>query len=128
MKTAFRSIASVLLGFLLWFGLYIVLLWLFIFAVVSFPTVANIVDWLVTHLHAEHLYSVLLMGVPAIVPAILVRRIMKGAPEKTQKWTVIVIISVIAIAILLQKGLSLLDKIEGIFSSGLILWVVAKER
>lgn len=129
MKTGLRAAASVVLGLLLWFVLFFAFAFICAIALANFPTVANIVDWLVRIIHADHLYNVLIVGIPAIVPAIIVKPIMKGASEKAQEWTLITLIAIIAIVIMAptEEGLSLLEKLEGIIGVGLAFWVFGKE-
>lgn len=129
MKTGLRSTASIVLGLLLWIILYLAFCVICLLVLTSVPAVVNFVMAAIKFLHVDHWYAILLMGIPAIVPAIIVKQIMKGTSEKAQKWTLITLIATTAIAIMVlnAEAFSLLGKLEGIFGVGLVFWTLGKE-
>ena len=103
------------LGFVLWFVLYVAFLLVCVFVIAKVPTLANIVDWLVSKLHAQHWYALLLLGVPAIVPGIIMALIMKPMTDKHKKWTMYILLGIIAIEILTIQNFTFWGKLGGIW-------------
>ena len=123
LKKILRSAASVVLGFVLWFILYIALVLLCALVIYKVPKLASIVDWFVSILHAQHWYAILILGIPAIIPGIIMELIMKSATNTNRKWTTYILLGVIAIAILTINGYTFFGKVEGILGAylGLVL-------
>lgn len=115
MKKVLRSTVSIVLGFVLWFVLYVAFLLVCVFVIAKVPTLANIVDWLVSKLHAQHWYALLLLGVPAIVPGIIMALIMKPMTDKHKKWTMYILLGIIAIEILTIQNFTFWGKLGGIW-------------
>ena len=114
MKKILRSVASVILGFVLWLILYFALLLLCAFVIYKVPTLANVVDWLVNKLHAQHWYAVLLMGIPAIIPGIIMQLIMKPTTDKNKNLTKYILLGIIAVSILTIRIFTFWGKLEGV--------------
>jgi len=123
-KQVLRSIASVALGLLLWYILLFALAIIFVLIEAYIPFLANFFSWVINVLDAPQWYAVLLMGIPAIVPGIIIRLIMKGTSDKTKKWMLIVLIALIAAVLMFLTKMSVLEKIEGTASAGITFWAI----
>ena len=124
MKQVLLSIASVALGLLLWFILLIALAIIWGLIIAYIPFLADVVSWIINALHAPQWYSLLLMGIPAIVPGIIIRLIMKDTSVKTKRWMLAVLIALIAVIIIFLTTLTFLQKLEGIFSAGAVFCAI----
>ena len=129
LMSLFRSAASLILCLFLWFVLYIAFVFACASLLVLIPSLVNIVDFLAGVLHLKHLYMVLLMGIPAIIPALIYRHIMKSTSDRVQKWTLILLIAVTSALILFSSSevFNLIDKIEGIFGVVSTYYAFGKE-
>ena len=127
MKTVFRSFLSVVLGFVLWCFLLFVLGFLCMAIVYYLPSLAKLFVGLLDILHAPQWYAILMTGLPAILPALLLLRIMKSESEKARMAAMISLIVVISLFVLfIMSELSILQRAEGIFGAFLACWVLLK--
>ena len=128
-KSFLRSFSSVVLSGVIWYILYIAFLLAVAFLFSILPAIPNVLDFLSGFLHFEHLYMVVGMGVPAIVPAFIVRHIMKEASSSAQKWTLISSVVLIGMIVFFfpDESFNLIDKIEGIFGISIAYYAFGKE-
>lgn len=122
MKSFLLSLASIIVGILLWFILYIALVFICLMFVSGAPAIVNGIDWLVRVLHAEHWYPTLLTAIPAIVPAIIIKLILKSTSLKTQNWTIGILTGLLAIEILTIETLTFWGKAQGIIGEMIVFW------
>ena len=99
MKTFFKSIASILVGFFLFYLLYLVVAFLFLLFVDRFPELFGTIYRLaeVAYLHTVIHFG--LTAIPSIVPAIIVQAIMKNESDKAAKCTAVVTIAAAAVSV-----------------------------
>lgn len=126
-KTIFRAACSVLLNSFLWFVLYLAFTSLLLFVLASIPFLIRIVDLISQIALFDHLAYTLLMGIPAIIPAIIGKLIMNGTPANAQKYTRIITLVIISVAVLCFFTLNLFEKIQGIIGLVVVFSLFGKE-
>lgn len=90
MNSFLRSLVSIIIGVLLWAVLGIAFLFFLFFAIETFPTVVGVINLALSVLRAEYWSIVLLTGVPMIIPAIVIKLIMRSTSDQAHKWTLFI--------------------------------------
>lgn len=103
MKTVLKSFASIVVGVVLFYILYVVATMALIFFVDRFPTLTEIVYRLAKIAFLHTVFPFAMVAVPSIVPAIVMKAIMSSESQKARKCTVV--ITIIAVAASVFVGL-----------------------
>lgn len=99
MRTVLKSIASIVVGILLFYILYTVAIMLLLLFVDRFPTVTEIVYKVAKIAFLHHTFPFALVAIPSIVPAITMRAIMGNESAKACKCTAAITIAAVAISV-----------------------------
>jgi hypothetical protein len=109
MKTVLKCIASVVVGFLIWFVLYLVLFSGLVLASIK----GDFINRLLGSLSNDFWHLVIVFNIPAAVSGLVSGLILKKEPRTARICAKVVLIALVAIEILSIEGFSIQERLLG---------------